>query len=86
MVVAQWFQLPAADLYDTVIQNWSGGDDKCLNSGGEYVEKQLNTCCICCNKYFHEIVFCFCKRPQGNLLCGRASYKTVKYITMKFGI
>jgi hypothetical protein len=31
---------------------------------------RLNTCCICCNKYFHEIVFCFCKRPQGTLLTG----------------
>ena len=27
--------------------------DKCLNSRGEYVEKDLNTCCICSNKYFH---------------------------------
>jgi hypothetical protein len=36
--------------------------------------KKLNTCCICCNKYFHAIVFCFCTRPQGNLLCGWASY------------
>jgi hypothetical protein len=36
--------------------------------------KKLNTCCICCNKYFHAIVFYFCTRPQGNLLCGWASY------------
>jgi hypothetical protein len=49
--------------------------NKCLNSGGEYVEKKQNTCCICCNKYVHAILFCFCTRPQGNLLCGWASYK-----------
>ena len=24
--------------------------DKCLSSGGEYVEKYLNSCCICSNK------------------------------------
>jgi hypothetical protein len=38
------------------------------------LKKKLNTCCICCNIYFHAIVFRFCTRPQGTLLCGWASY------------
>jgi hypothetical protein len=36
--------------------------------------KKLNTSCICCNKYLHAIVFCFCTRPRGNVLCGWASF------------
>ena len=39
MVVTQWFQLQAADFYDTGIQKLVPRYDKCLNSGGEYVEK-----------------------------------------------
>ncbi|PNF14616.1 hypothetical protein B7P43_G12124 [Cryptotermes secundus] len=76
MVVTQWFQSQAADFCDTGIQKLVPRYDKCLNSSGDYVKKYeyLNTCCICCNKYFHDFVFCFCKRPQGNLLCGRALY------------
>jgi histone-lysine N-methyltransferase SETMAR len=38
-VVAQWFQSQAADFYDTGIQKLVPRYDKCLNSGGEYVEK-----------------------------------------------
>jgi histone-lysine N-methyltransferase SETMAR len=54
MVVTQWFQSQAADFHDTGIQKLVPRYDKCIN----------------CNKYFHEIVFCFCKRPQGTLLTG----------------
>ncbi|KDR11587.1 hypothetical protein L798_14572, partial [Zootermopsis nevadensis] len=39
MVVTQWFPSPAADFYDTGIQKLVPRYDKCLNSGGEYVEK-----------------------------------------------
>ncbi|KAJ4450526.1 hypothetical protein ANN_01953 [Periplaneta americana] len=41
--------------------------EKCRNSGGEYVEKEINKWSICSNKSFHETVFSLCKRPQGNL-------------------
>jgi hypothetical protein len=39
MVVTQWFQSQAADFYDTGIQKLVPRYDKCLNSGGDYVEK-----------------------------------------------
>jgi hypothetical protein len=39
MVVTQWLQSQAADFYDTGIQKLVPRYDKCLNSGGEYVEK-----------------------------------------------
>ena len=39
MSVTQWFQSQAADCYDTGIQKLVPRYDKCLNSGGEYVEK-----------------------------------------------
>jgi hypothetical protein len=39
MVVTQWFESQAADFYDTGIQKLVPRYDKCLNSGGEYVEK-----------------------------------------------
>jgi hypothetical protein len=39
MVVAQWFKSQAADFYDTGIQKLVPWYVKCLNSGGEYVEK-----------------------------------------------
>ena len=48
--VSEWFQSQAADFYDTGIQKLVPRYDKCLNSGGEYIEKYLNTCCICSNK------------------------------------
>jgi hypothetical protein len=38
MVVTQWFQYQAADFYDKDIQKLVPRYDKCLNSGGEYVE------------------------------------------------
>ncbi|KDR24502.1 hypothetical protein L798_10791, partial [Zootermopsis nevadensis] len=39
MVVTQWVPSQAADFYDTGIQKLVPRYDKCLNSGGEYVEK-----------------------------------------------
>jgi hypothetical protein len=66
--------IPGCRLLRHSIQKVVPRYDKYLNSGGEYVEKKLNTCCICCNKYLHAIMFCFCTRPQGTLLCGWASY------------
>ncbi|KDR21419.1 hypothetical protein L798_03454, partial [Zootermopsis nevadensis] len=39
MVVTQWFQSQAADFYDTGIPKLVPRYDKCLDSGGEYVEK-----------------------------------------------
>ena len=39
MSVTQWFQSQAADLYNTGIQKFVPRYDKCLNYGGEYVEK-----------------------------------------------
>jgi hypothetical protein len=64
------FPIPGGRLLRHSIQKLVPRYDKCLSSGGEYVKKKLNTCCICCNKYFLAIVFCFCTRPQGNFLCG----------------
>jgi hypothetical protein len=37
-VVTQWFQSQAADFYDTGIKMLVPRYDKCLNSGGDYVE------------------------------------------------
>ncbi|PNE09423.1 hypothetical protein B7P43_G15432 [Cryptotermes secundus] len=39
IVVTQWVQSQAADFYDTGIQKLVPWYDKCLNSGGDYVEK-----------------------------------------------
>ncbi|PNF35627.1 hypothetical protein B7P43_G01883 [Cryptotermes secundus] len=39
MVVTQWFQSQVADFYDTGIQKLVPRYDKCLSSGGDYVEK-----------------------------------------------
>ena len=49
--VPQWFQSQVGDFYNTGIQTLVARYDKCLNSGGEYVEKYLNSCCICSNTY-----------------------------------
>ncbi|PNF26371.1 hypothetical protein B7P43_G17995 [Cryptotermes secundus] len=38
-VVTRWFQSQAADFYNTGIQKLVSRYDKCLNSGGDYVEK-----------------------------------------------
>ena len=43
MRVAQWFQSQAANFYDTEVQKLMPRLDKYLISGGEYVEKLLNT-------------------------------------------
>ena len=37
--VTRWFHSQAADLYDTGMQKLIPRYDKCLNSGGDYVEK-----------------------------------------------
>ena len=55
MSVTEWLQYQAADFYVTMLQKLVPLYSKCLNSGGEYIEKWLNTCCICYNKYFHYI-------------------------------
>ena len=39
MSVTQWLQSQAADFYDTEYKMMVPRYDKCLNSGGEYVEK-----------------------------------------------
>ena len=70
-----WFQSPGGRLLrHTGLQKLDPRYDKCLNPGAEYVEKYLKTYCICSNKSFYLIRFCFCKRPQINLLCGRSTY------------
>ena len=38
MSITQWFHSQAADFYDTGIQKLVPGYDKCVSSGGEYVE------------------------------------------------
>jgi hypothetical protein len=38
--VKTWLSSQAADCYDTGIQKLIPRYDKCLNSGGDYVEKQ----------------------------------------------
>ena len=62
--VSQWFQFQAADFCERGIQKLVPRHDKFLNSGGKYVEKLLNTCCVCSNKSFHCNGVCFCKRPR----------------------
>ena len=44
---------PSGSLLRHRIQKLIPRCDKCLNSECEYVEKYLNTCCICSNKSFH---------------------------------
>jgi hypothetical protein len=39
--VKSWLSLQAADFFDTGIQKLISPYDKCLSSGGDYVEKQL---------------------------------------------
>ena len=39
MSVTEWFQSQAANFYDLGKQKFVPLYDKCLNSGGEYVEK-----------------------------------------------
>ena len=55
--VSQWFQSQAADFYDTWYKIWSHNMTNVSIPEVDYV----------------EIRFCFCKRPQGNLLCGRTT-------------
>ena len=75
--------IPGGSLLRHRIQKLVPRYDKCLICGDEYVKKYPNTCCICSNKPFHKIWFCFCKQPQGNLLCGRATYsKSHCYLTI----
>ena len=45
--------IPGGRLLRHSIQTMVPRYNKCLSSGGEYVDKYLNTCCICSNKSFH---------------------------------
>ena len=45
--------IPGDKLLRYRIQKLIPRSDKCLISRGEYVEKYLNTCCICSNKSFY---------------------------------
>ncbi|KAJ4434307.1 hypothetical protein ANN_22861 [Periplaneta americana] len=62
--VTHWFRSQAAEFYDTGIQKLIPRYDKCLNSGGEYIGKQLNNWRIYSNNSFHEIVFFYLNRPR----------------------
>ena len=55
--VAQWFRSQAVDSYDTGMQKLVPRYDKCLNSRGEYVEKQLSTCCTVLINCFIKLGF-----------------------------
>jgi hypothetical protein len=46
--VKTWLSSMAADFFDTGIQKLIPRYDKCLNSGGDYVEKQLKYVLIFC--------------------------------------
>jgi hypothetical protein len=51
-----WVSLQATDLFDTGIQKLISRY-KCLNSGGDYVEKWLKYVCIFCINFF--LIACF---------------------------
>ena len=64
--VTDWFQSPGGKLLQHGIQKFVPQYNKCLSSGGEYVQKYLltdvsvlevNTLNICSDKFF----YCFCK-------------------------
>jgi hypothetical protein len=46
--VKMWMISQVADFFDTGIQNLIHQYDKCLISGGDYVEKQFKFVCIFC--------------------------------------
>jgi hypothetical protein len=66
--VKTWLSSMAADFFDTGIQKLIPQYDKCLNSGRDYIEKQLKYVLIFCIQYNFFLIACFLTAHQRLLL------------------